>query len=102
MTAQLDLDYVAFTHARAADPSTSREAAVRAKRFATTHADMVLDALRARGGLTPHELAAVLPLDSVQITRRLNDLKTAGHAEPNGHTRPTPSGARARVWAAKQ
>ena len=74
---------------RRTDPSTSRAAEARFTHSGArqTQADIVLAALRTainRTGLTAmtaHELTEWCDLDSVQITRRLNDLRRTGRIE---------------------
>lgn len=62
---QLDLPLL-----RRADPDTSHDAAHRACEFKTRHEALILDALRAHGPMTAREIASVIRLDSVQISRR--------------------------------
>lgn len=101
MTTQLALDYVDYSHVRASDPATSRDAAARASRFAKSHAATILEALRRHpNGLTAHEIASITSLNYVQVDRRFIDLERAGHAKRTEQTRGTPSGGRATVWVA--
>lgn len=97
----LSIDFEPLAHARAVDPLTSHDAAERASSFASSHAAIVHAMLKKHGPQTPHEIASRVKLDSVQITRRLADLKALKMAEPiEGETRMTPSGCKARVWKA--
>lgn len=88
--------------ARRADVDTSHDAAQRAKVTAGTMRAKCLDALRASGdrGLTDFELADVVGAQQTSAGKRRLELERQGLVEYAGTTRPTPSGANARVWRA--
>lgn len=88
------------THARTTDPWTSHAAAAARHTFATGHAAKVLACLQLFGPQTKDEIAGKTGLTSVQVDRRLPDLKTKGLAHPTGETRQSLSGRPERVWAA--
>lgn len=84
------------------DPDTSKDAARRAHGLAGEHARLILDVLRARRArckppLTPHEIASLCGLGSVQVSRRLAELEANGLIVVAG-IGTTPSGRTARTW----
>lgn len=64
--------------ARRSDPSTSHAAADRAANFAGSHADRILDALKAVGTGTPPSISEKTGLTIVQIDRRLVEMERKG------------------------
>lgn len=98
------------THlARNTDPVQCHEAADRSAAFRPTHCDRIINALRALGPRTAHELEPATGLTYVQIDRRMHELVAAGLARPysmvnsDGCTlvkRATPTGGQAQVWEA--
>lgn len=91
--------------ARNTDPSQCHEAADRARRFAPSHRDRILSALKQHGPSTAHELERLTGLSVVQIDRRIHEMVKASEAEAvrvNGQElkRGTPTGGMAQVWAA--
>lgn len=92
--------------ARRRDPAPSHVAAAQAERFAGSHADRILVALRQHGPRTAHELEHLIGLTVVQIDRRVAELRRDGrlavHTDAGGTavTRPTPTGGEATVWEA--
>jgi len=105
---QLAIDFDCRVHARAADPLTSHVAAARAREFAAGHVEIILAALQDHGPQTLDEIAKRTRLTSVQIARRLADMRPVsddcphgkGLAEPTGETRLSASGRPERVWRA--
>jgi len=91
---------------RNSDPIQSHDAADRARRFAPTHRQIILAALRQHGPRTAHELEHITGLSVVQIDRRMHELVKAGevraHVDLLGQAvkRGTPSGGIAQVWEA--
>ena len=85
--------------ARRNDPSTSKEAAAKAGKFAKSHAGRVLFAIR-HAALTAHEMGALTGLTVVQIDRRLPELQRAGlaYVVQQGGVDVTRGGF--RVWSA--
>ncbi len=62
--------------ARNTDPNTSRAAAKRAERFATSHAGRILEALRVQP-MTAREISAHTGLSVEQVCRRLPEITGA-------------------------
>ena len=85
----------AHTHARRLDPVTSHAAALKARKFAASHAGRILSFLRINGPRSAGELALHLELTVVQVDRRLPDLKAKGLALPTAEIR-----GGCRVWKA--
>lgn len=93
------------------DPHTSRTAADSMQVHAGVHRTAILTALAFYGAKTAHEIAAMIGLDSVQVTRRLSELHDDGKVQrretgtadgkPIYHTRKSPSGRPACVWYVK-
>jgi predicted transcriptional regulator len=80
--------------------TTSRAAAESVKPHATRLARLVLEHVRARGGLTSAEAESELGLIHQTASARLRELVKLGLVADSGETRPTPSGRRAIVWRA--
>ena len=61
------------------DPQTSKRAEAKANRTTrTSHATVVLEAVKANPGITAPELMVVTRLGEYQVRRRLSDLKDLG------------------------
>lgn len=75
---QLNVEMYDRPRSRRTDPITSKAAAVRAERFAASHAGRIVAALDALGTATAHEIAAQAGLTVVQVDRRLCELERAG------------------------
>lgn len=71
---------IEHVRARRTDPATSKQAAVNAEKFASSHAGRILAALKAHGSKTAHELHTT-GLTVVQIDRRLPELSKLGLAK---------------------
>jgi predicted transcriptional regulator len=76
-----------FPGCHARDPATSFEAAEQFKKSGklNLHREIVLNGVRSCDGGTHSEIAAVTPLDWLQVARRLSELERAGlvkKAEP--------------------
>lgn len=83
--------------ARRDDPSTSKIAAARAKRFKVNHEDMIVGALGIPG--TAYDVARRTGLTHVQVDRRIAELVKAGRVRVLEETRPAPnSGTPCRVY----
>ena len=66
-----------LTHSRRSDPDTSRRAAsnFHSSGKPAAHKKKIMAAMKSfPGGCTPHDIAKVIGLDTVQITRRRIDL----------------------------
>ena len=77
---QMLIDFNAAQAARRNDPSTSKEAARNAAKWADSHAGRILQALKTHGPRSAAELEQLLGLSLVQVARRLPNLKDAGLA----------------------
>lgn len=92
--------------ARSTDPIQSHDAADRAAKFAPSHRDRILAALKQHGPRTAHELERITGLTVVQIDRRMHELVKCGEARAHvdllglSVRRGTPSGGIAQVWEA--
>lgn len=75
---QLSIDFT--QRVRRTDPATSKQAAVNAEKFASSHAGRILAALKKHGPKTAHELHTT-GLTVVQIDRRLPELSKLGLAK---------------------
>lgn len=64
--------------ARATDPASSHAAALRAAKFACSHAGRILAALREGGEMTAHGISEATGLTVVQIDRRTVELQRKG------------------------
>lgn len=95
----LELDFSARTHARAADPETSKESAARVREFAAGQCAALLAELR-KADASAEQLGDALGLDAYSVRKRLADLEHAQQAEPTGETRKTRSGRAERIWRA--
>lgn len=97
------LDMFERTHARRADPATSRQAARSMAMPSEAQRQAVYVALMMAGKpVTADEIAVRAGLDKVQVCRRLPELEREGMAEPTDETRPTPSGRSARCWRLRE
>lgn len=86
---------------RANDPVTSHVAASMASGMAERHREIIFEALISLREATIDELAKVTRLTSVQIARRLPEMKEDCRAETTGETRPSLAGRPQRVWRLK-
>lgn len=96
MTHQLTFDEV--RRARADDPVTSKAAARQSRGLASEHNRKILDALRGGAELTAGEIAERCGLSSLQVSRRMAELRDDGDIVATDNTRPTPTGRAARCW----
>ena len=84
--------------ARATDPSTSHDAASRAKALQADHHCLILGALGKYGPLGKDAIAARTRLDGVQVCRRLVELQRKGAIAPTGKTVQSTAGRPEREW----
>lgn len=97
---QLAIDFEARTHARRADPETSKEAAARVREFAAGQCLAILSVLQKYGPLGAEQIAGHLKIDAYAVRKRLADLEDAGKAQPMPAFRRTASGRQERIWRA--
>jgi predicted ArsR family transcriptional regulator len=96
----MQLTFDELRRARPRDPETSRTSAAQSHGLAAEHRLLIMHAMRDGAGRdwTAHEVAAVCGLTSVQVSRRLAELRDDGEICETGMTRPTPSGRPAQCW----
>lgn len=87
--------------ARHTDPATSHAAARKAARFAASHSQRILEALKTGAG-TVDEIAACIGLQSQQVNKRLPELERMGLAYPTDMLRRSRSGNMERIWKIKE
>jgi predicted ArsR family transcriptional regulator len=92
----------ARTHAHRDDPDTSHIAAERAVPLAERHRQMVLDCLEDQGQLSSEQIASLLGLSSLQVMKRISDLRNEGVVIDSGERKPTMSGRPAAIWKLKE
>jgi predicted ArsR family transcriptional regulator len=90
MASQLTFDEI--RRARATDPTTSKIAARASHGLASEHRAAILRVMRAGGDWTASEIAERCGLTSVQVCRRLAELREDGVIRETANTRPTASG----------
>ncbi len=78
---QLQIDLIEPKRARNRDPETSKDAARKTWRFATSHAQRILAALQTHGPRSAHELSQLIGLSVVQIDRRTVELQRNGYID---------------------
>lgn len=100
MSAQLDMFSEAGPRARKADPATSKSAAARVVEFDANHFGRIIAALKQRGPMTFHEIAAATGLDGQQSNKRLPELERMGAVRRTGELRRSQSGRQCAVWKA--
>jgi predicted ArsR family transcriptional regulator len=96
MTHQLTFDEI--RRARTDDPATSKDAARQSHGLASEHRRQILAALEGGVELTAGEIAVRCGLTSLQVSRRMAELRSDGEIVATTNTRPTPSGRPAQVW----
>ena len=84
--------------ARNTDPSTSWDAADRAKVLAGLHGQMVLDALLRYGPQGKDGIAQITGLDGNQVARRLSELERNHEILLTGRNVQSKSGRAEREW----
>jgi len=82
------------------DPQTSRDAAedLKASGRLGRHQQIVLDGVRRRNGGTHAEIAAITPLDWLQVARRLSELRRAGRVRRGAPRLCTVKRSRCCTW----
>jgi Transcriptional regulators len=67
--------------ARRSDPSTSHHAAAMSARFANSHGNRIVEALKVHGRMSPVGIGGMAGLTVVQVDRRLVELQRAGRVQ---------------------
>lgn len=97
------------TLARKSDPIQSHDAAARAAKFAPSHRELIVAALKQHGPMTAHEIGDRVGLHYTQVDRRMHEARRLGEAKALVQhidgcmveiKRATPSGGLAQVWVA--
>jgi predicted ArsR family transcriptional regulator len=96
----MQLTFDELRRSRRRDPETSKISAQHSHGLAAEHRLVIVHAMRDGGSRdwTAHEVAAACGLSSVQVSRRLAELRQDGEILETGMTRPTPSGRPAQCW----
>jgi len=89
---------VKFPRVRASDPIESFEAADSIKDVASNQYQVILDCLSKHGPLGKDGIAARSKLDSVQVSRRVSEMKAIGLIKLTGNTVKSNSGRTEREW----
>jgi len=97
---QKDDDF-ARTHAHTDDIETSHISAHRARNTAERHRQMVFDCLEERGPLSSEEIADFVCLSTLQVMKRISDLRNDGIVIDSGERKRTQAGRPAAVWKIK-
>lgn len=74
----LPIQMLAMPRARRCDPSTSHAAAAMSVRFADTHGNRIVAALKEHGRMSPVGIGGMTGLTLVQVDRRVIELERAG------------------------
>lgn len=88
----------AQTHAHTDDIDTSHAAAAAAGSLASRHRALVYQALRSGGPQSSEQIAAVVGLDTLQVMKRISDLRNDGTVVDSGERRQTRTGRWSAVW----
>lgn len=88
-------------HAHADDIETSHIAAARAEGLAARHRALVYATLREHGPLASEQIASMTGLDTLQVMKRVSDLRNDGAVVDSGDRRMTRTGRAAAVWMIK-
>lgn len=75
---QLSINFTPEAKARRSDPESSKQAARKAAKFATSHAGRILAALKQHGPMSPAQMFDHTGLSVVQIDRRGKEMREAG------------------------
>lgn len=74
----LPIQMLDMPRARATDPATSHRAAAMSVRFADSHGNRIVQALKEHGRMSPVGIGGMTGLTVVQVDRRLVELERAG------------------------
>ena len=75
---ELPIQMLSMPRARRSDPSTSHRAAAMSVRFADSHGNRIVEALREHGRMSPVGIGGMTGLTVVQVDRRVIELERAG------------------------
>jgi predicted transcriptional regulator len=89
-----------FPRVRKDDPITSFEAADSIQESAAKHHKIIQECLKDNGPLGKDGIARLAGLESNQVARRLNEMKTLGLISLTGNTVKSNSGRNEREWTA--
>ena len=91
-------DLFAKTHTHKGDPETSTAAAHAAQSLVDSHKSTIMDVLRRLGPQAVEEVAGHCALESLQVTRRMSDLKNDGRVRDSGLRHRNANGRQAVRW----
>ena len=74
----LPIQMLSMPRSRRSDPSTSHRAAAMSVRFADSHGNRIVEALREHGRMSPVGIGGMTGLTVVQVDRRVIELERAG------------------------
>lgn len=74
----LPIQMLDMPRARRSDPSTSHVAAAMSVRFADSHGNRIVEALKEHGRMSPVGIGGMTGLTVVQVDRRVVELERAG------------------------
>lgn len=77
----LPIQMLSMPRARNSDPATSHHAAAMSARFANSHGNRIVEALKAHGRMSPVGIGGMTGLTVVQVDRRLVELQRAGRVQ---------------------
>jgi predicted ArsR family transcriptional regulator len=89
------------THSHSGDIDTSRASAEMAESMAARHKALVIGALVKLGPLSSEQIANAVGLDTLQVMKRISDLRNDGKVVDSGDRRQTKTGRMAAVWKLK-
>lgn len=103
MIDQLEIDEWVRLHHHAGDPSTSRRAAERATGLAARHRALVLGWIRTSPvPIAAEEIADQTGLSTLQVMKRVSDLRNDARIAESGQEHRNRSGRMAIKWRAVQ
>ncbi len=95
---EIQPDLFTKTHTHRGDPETSRSAAHAAKSLVDSHKATIVGVLWQHGPQAVEEVAAHCDLESLQVTRRMSDLKNDGRVRDSGLRHENANGRQAVRW----
>lgn len=88
-------------HAHSDDINTSHAAAERAESMASRHKTMVSTVLAEFGPLSSEQISYLVGLNTLQVMKRISDLRKEHAVIDSGDRLPTQAGRQAAVWKLK-